>query len=151
MLCLEPHGRGPRHLIYIHQISATPLEKHMDSNQMLQINTDLNAWRVIFCRPVCHGLRNSLRGQWRWGRRETAEMCPRSTFLYHALWIQHCPENYSSSPNRSPGKPRGRLKDGEKYAQGEISLLVFLHAAETGTITNTQRPNYIFWEEEERE
>lgn len=106
MLCLEPHGRGPCHLIFIHQISATPLEKHMDSNQMLQINTDLNAWRVILCQPVCIRLRNILKGQWRWWRRETA-------VLYHALWIQHCPQNYSSSPNRSPGKPRGRLKDGE--------------------------------------
>lgn len=38
-----------------------------------------------------------------------------------------------------------------KYAQGEISLLVILHAADTETITNTQRPNYIFWKEEERD
>lgn len=38
-----------------------------------------------------------------------------------------------------------------KYAQGEIPLLVILHAADTETITNTQRPNYIFWKEEERD
>lgn len=38
-----------------------------------------------------------------------------------------------------------------KYAQGEISVLTILHAVDTETITNTQRPNYIFWKEEERD
>lgn len=38
-----------------------------------------------------------------------------------------------------------------KCAQGEISLLVILHAADTEAITNTQRPNYIFWKEEEKD
>ena len=32
-----------------------------------------------------------------------------------------------------------------KFAQGEISLSMILHAANTAAITNLQRRNYIFW------
>lgn len=105
---------------------------------------------VIFSCPACIRLRNIWTGQRRRQGKKGNRNVPVVNLFFHPLWIRHSPKLFIVSPKESKGAKK-EVKRRKKYALGEISLLVILHAADTETITNTQRPNYTFRKEEERQ
>lgn len=122
--------RGPRHLIYIppdirdaprktHGLRSDAPNKHR--LECVKRNTaparQRSDWKKTFSRTI---------------------LPPRSTFFSFMLseFSTLPPKNYSLSLNRRPGTPTGRLREWWKYAQGEISLSLILHAA--GRVDNHQ-------------
>lgn len=105
---------------------------------------------VIFSCPACIRLRNIWTGQRRRQGKKGNRNVPVVNLFFHPLWIRHSPKLFIVSPKESKGAKK-EVKRRKKYALGEVSLLVILHAADTETITNTQRPNYTFRKEEERQ
>lgn len=110
MLRLGPHGRGPRHLIYVHLISAMPLEKHMDSNHALNKHCFPCMWRTILPVRVMANKRNIRRGS-EGGRGGGGDFTTPSHFIACSLNIPQ--DSVIVSPARRPRMARGSLKEGE--------------------------------------
>lgn len=73
-------------------------------------------------------------------RESMIEICPYSTFSFTLSEFTTLPKLFIVSQQESEEAER-EVKRWEKYALGEISLFVILHAANTDTETNMLKPN----------